>query len=138
MGWRVPTLDAPPARGTQLRSARLDASLGVELPMDAEQQPDPFKFFAEQEASYWASSKYRDRLVELARQQFAATGESVGGLVVCAGAPLGKVLARAAPADRRPDPERQDCVTAMPRPDFDGFVRLTRAERVQRAAGAGP
>lgn len=92
--------------------------------MDAEPQPDPFKFFAEQEASYWASSKYRDRLVELARQLFAATGDSAGGLVACAGAPLGKVLAQAAPADRRPDPERQDCVTAMPRPDFDGFVRL--------------
>ena len=41
---------------------------------------------------------------------------------------LGRVLAQIAPPGQHPDPERQTCVTAMPRPDFDVFLRLHAPE----------
>lgn len=92
--------------------------------MEPAEPSDPFEFFAEQEASWWAASKYRERLCGMARTIFTHTGEAAGGLVLCAGTRLGKLLAQATAPGQRPDPDRQDCVTAMPRPDFDGFVRV--------------
>jgi hypothetical protein len=70
-------------------------------------------------------------LIGLAKQCFAqAPDEPMGGLVLIAGSPLGKLLARTMPPEQRAECERQNCITAMPRDDFDKFIRLEAPEVV--------
>ena len=89
----------------------------------AEPAPDPFEHFAEQELSYTAVEKHRAQLVAMARHLYAmAPEEGAGGLVLLAGSRLAEGFANAQPAGQRPDPSRQDCVTAMPREDFVRFL----------------
>jgi hypothetical protein len=64
--------------------------------------------------------------------------DRLGGLIVCAGAQHGHVLARLAPPGQRPDPDRQTCVTGMPRPDFDQFVRLHAPDLADALPEADP
>jgi hypothetical protein len=93
--------------------------------MEPAGQPDPFEHFGEQELSWSAIETYRNQVIALARKVFeACPDEPIGALILCPGAPLGRLLAQSTPAQRRPDPDRQTCVTGMPRPDFDKFVQL--------------
>lgn len=100
------------------------AGLVASPPMDAEPAPDPFEHFAEQELSWSAIRKYRDELVTMARKLYRMDPElGAAGLVLLAGSRISKALVQAAPAGQQPDPERQDCVTAMPRADFEHFLK---------------
>jgi len=86
--------------------------------------PDPFEHFGEQELCWSAARKYRDDLVARARQLYAMDpAEGAAGLVLLAGSPIGKALADAEPTGKRPDPDRTNCVTAMPRADFELFLK---------------
>ena len=65
--------------------------------MPAPESSDPFEHFGEQEVSWSAVGKYRAQVFAPARQVFVDHDESIGGLILCAGAPLGNVFARLAP-----------------------------------------
>jgi hypothetical protein len=92
--------------------------------MSAEPARDPFEDFAEQEMSWSAIRKYRDQLVAMAKKLYAMDPDlGAAGLVLLAGSRISKALAQAAPPGQQPDPERQDCVTAMPRADFEHFIK---------------
>ena len=107
--------------------------------MEPEGQPDPFEHFAEQEISWSAVQKHTVHLVALARRCFAASpAEPIGALILCAGAPLAKAMAQAMPPEARPDPDLHDCITGMPRTDFDAFVRLHMPEGVDSLPEADP
>jgi hypothetical protein len=106
--------------------------------MTAPEPQDPFEHFGEQEQSWSALGKYRDHVLALARQVFADHGEAIGGLILCPGSQLGRILAQHAPAAQRPDPDRQTCVTGMPRADFDQFVKLHAPELAEALPEADP
>ena len=110
--------------------------LAYDVPMS--DASDPFEHFGEQEISWSAVEKYREHLVARVRHFFAQHPEmSMGGLVLCAGSALCKAFAEAEPPERRPPPDR-DCVTAMPRPDFEAFIKRFAPKHQDQLPEADP